>query len=121
MLILSGEAKQTRTALSELRLHLANLLGLRNPNEFSPLWVVDFPLLEWSEEENRFFAMHHPFTSPKDEDLKLLEKNPKKVRANAYDLVLNGNEIGGGSPIFQWTTKQVIFYRLIFYRYLHKQ
>ena len=97
LLILSGEVKQTRTALSELRLYLANLLGLRNPNEFSPLWVVDFPLLEWSEEENRFFAMHHPFTSPKDEDLKLLEKNPKKVRANAYDLVLNGNEIGGGS------------------------
>ena len=97
LLILSGEAKKTRTALSELRLHLADLLGLRKPDEFSPLWVVDFPLLQWSEEENRFFAMHHPFTSPKKEDLKLLEKNPKKVRANAYDLVLNGNEIGGGS------------------------
>ena len=97
VLILAGNADKTRTQLSTLRMHLATQLGLRNPNEFAPLWVVDFPLLEWDEESNRYHAMHHPFTSPKPEDLALLTTNPGKVRANAYDMVLNGNEIGGGS------------------------
>ena len=83
--------------MSALRLHLAELLNLRNPEEFSPLWVVDFPLLEWDEISKRYHAMHHPFTSPKLEDIGKLENDPGAVRANAYDLVLNGNEIGGGS------------------------
>ncbi len=97
ILVMTGDAVKTRTQLSALRMHLANELGLRDPNEFAPLWVVDFPLLEWDEESKRFHAMHHPFTSPKPEDIKLLETNPGAVRANAYDLVMNGNEIGGGS------------------------
>jgi len=97
ILVMSGDADKTRTQLSALRMHLANELGLRDPKEFAPLWVVDFPLLEWDEESKRFHAMHHPFTSPKPEDIKLLETNPGAVRANAYDLVMNGNEIGGGS------------------------
>ena len=95
--ILSGKADKVRGQLSALRMELAERLGLRKADEFAPLWVVDFPLLEFNEEENRFFAMHHPFTSPKPEDISLLESNPSAVRANAYDLVLNGNEIGGGS------------------------
>ena len=95
--ILSGKANKVRGQLSALRMELAERLGLRKADEFAPLWVVDFPLLEFNEEENRFFAMHHPFTSPKPEDISLLESNPSAVRANAYDLVLNGNEIGGGS------------------------
>ncbi len=97
MLILSGEEQKARTQLSALRMELGNQLGLRNPNEFAPLWVVDFPLLEWDPESNRYHAMHHPFTSPKPEDIGLLETSPGEVRANAYDLILNGNEIGGGS------------------------
>lgn len=97
ILVLSGDAFKTRTRLSALRMELATRLGLRKPDEFAPLWVVDFPLLEWDEESERFHAMHHPFTSPKPEDIPLLETDPGKVRANAYDLVLNGNEIGGGS------------------------
>jgi len=97
ILVMTGNAAKTRTQLSALRMHLANELGLRDPNEFAPLWVVDFPLLEWDEESKRFHAMHHPFTSPKLEDIKLLETDPGAVRANAYDLVMNGNEIGGGS------------------------
>ena len=80
-----------------LRLKIAEDLELRNPKDFAPLWVIDFPLLEWDEESNRFHAMHHPFTAPKDEDFSKIESDPKAVRANAYDLVLNGNEIGGGS------------------------
>ncbi len=95
--VLSGNTDKVRTQLSILRMELATRLGLRNPNEFAPLWVVDFPLLEWDEESNRFHAMHHPFTSPKPEDMHLLDTDPKNVRANAYDMVLNGNEIGGGS------------------------
>ncbi|MFK8302369.1 aspartate--tRNA ligase [Capnocytophaga stomatis] len=95
--ILSGKADKVRGQLSALRMELAERLGLRKSDEFAPLWVVDFPLLEFNEEENRFFAMHHPFTSPKPEDIPLLDTNPGAVRANAYDLVLNGNEIGGGS------------------------
>jgi aspartyl-tRNA synthetase len=97
ILVLSGPAQKTRTQLSALRMEMAERLELRKPEEFAPLWVVDFPLLEWDEETNRYHAMHHPFTSPKPEDISLLNKEPGKVRANAYDLVLNGNEIGGGS------------------------
>lgn len=97
MLVMSGEANKVRSQLSALRMELGNQLGLRKPNEFAPLWVIDFPLLEWDDETNRWHAMHHPFTSPKPEDIELLETNPGKARANAYDLVLNGNEIGGGS------------------------
>ena len=97
ILVLSGNANKTRTQLSALRMELASRLGLRNPEVFAPLWVVDFPLLEWDEETSRYHAMHHPFTSPKPEDMKLIETDPGKVRANAYDMVLNGNEIGGGS------------------------
>ncbi|HLP64288.1 aspartate--tRNA ligase [Flavobacterium sp.] len=97
ILVLSGNAHKTRTQLSALRMEVATRLGLRKPDEFAPLWVVDFPLLEWDEESGRYHAMHHPFTSPKPEDMKLIETEPGKVRANAYDMVLNGNEIGGGS------------------------
>ena len=95
--LMSGTENKVRTQLSALRMELGNRLGLRNPKEFSPLWVVDFPLLEWDGESGRYHAMHHPFTSPKPEDISLLETDPGKARANAYDLVLNGNEIGGGS------------------------
>ena len=97
ILIPSGNTNEVRSQMSALRLELAENLNLRNPNEFAPLWVTDFPLLEWDEESNKFHAMHHPFTSPKLDQLDLLKKNPKEVKANAYDLVLNGNEIGGGS------------------------
>ena len=97
ILILSGPENKTRAQLSALRMELGNRMGLRKSNEFAPLWVVDFPLLEWDEETERYHAMHHPFTSPKIEDMPLLDTDPGKVRANAYDLVLNGNEIGGGS------------------------
>ncbi len=95
--VLSGQTNKVRAQLSALRMELAERLGLRNPEEFAPLWVVDFPLLEWDEETERYHAMHHPFTSPKPEDIQLLDTKPGEVRANAYDLVLNGNEIGGGS------------------------
>ncbi|OWK99509.1 aspartate--tRNA ligase [Kaistella haifensis DSM 19056] len=95
--LMSGNENKVRTQLSALRMELGNRLGLRNPKEFAPLWVIDFPLLEWDEETGRYHAMHHPFTSPKPEDLELIHTEPGKVRANAYDLVLNGNEIGGGS------------------------
>jgi len=97
MLIMAGNEAKTRKALGELRMYLGNKLGLRKPNEFAPLWVLDFPLLEWDEDAKRWHAMHHPFTSPKPEDLHLLDSKPGKVRANAYDIVLNGHEIGGGS------------------------
>jgi aspartyl-tRNA synthetase len=97
MLILSGETDKVRKQLNELRLEMGNRLELRNPSVYKPLWVVDFPLLEWNEDHNRYQAMHHPFTSPKPEDIELLDKEPGKVRANAYDLVINGVEIGGGS------------------------
>ena len=95
--VLSGKIAEVRAQMSALRLEIAENLGLRNPEEFAPLWVTDFPLLEWDEESKQFHAMHHPFTSPKIDELDLLEKSPEKVKANAYDLVLNGNEIGGGS------------------------
>ncbi len=97
MLLLSGNLEKTQKALSELRLEMGQRMGLRNPAEFAPLWVVDFPLLEWDEDSQRFYAKHHPFTAPKPEDIELMTSNPAAVRANAYDLVINGVEIGGGS------------------------
>ena len=108
--VLSGPANKTRTRLSALRMELATRLGLRKPEEFAPLWVVDFPLLELDEESGRYHAMHHPFTSPKPQDIDLLSTQPGKVRANAYDMVLNGNEIGGGSiRIHDRATQQLMF------------
>jgi aspartyl-tRNA synthetase len=110
ILVISGDKKHSLNVLNELRLEMGNQLGLRNPEKFSPLWVVDFPLLEWDEESKRFHAMHHPFTSPKLEDLSLLESAPGKVRANAYDFVINGVEIGGGSiRIHQEEVQQKMF------------
>ena len=110
MLIMAGDADKTRGQLSTLRMEMAEKLGLRDPKVFAPLWVVDFPLLEWDEETERYHAMHHPFTSPKPEDVELLDTDPGKVRANAYDMVLNGNEIGGGSiRIFDRETQSRMF------------
>ena len=97
ILVLSGSANEVRKQMSELRLEMGEQLGLRDPKVFAPLWVLDFPLLEWDEETNRYHAMHHPFTSPKPEDLNKLDSAPGEVKANAYDMVLNGSEIGGGS------------------------
>ena len=111
--VLSGPANKTRSQLSALRMELGNRLGLRKPDEFAPLWVVDFPLLEWDEESGRYHAMHHPFTSPKPEDMHLLETNPGKVRANAYDMVLNGNEIGGGSIRIHDKATQARMFKLL--------
>ncbi len=110
IMVLSGPADKTRAQLSALRMELATRLGLRDPKVFAPLWVVDFPLLEFDEESGRYHAMHHPFTSPKPEDMHLLDTEPGKVRANAYDMVLNGNEIGGGSiRIHDKATQQLMF------------
>lgn len=110
ILVLAGEAAKMRKAMSELRLEMGNRLELRNKNTFSALWVVDFPLLEWSEENNRWHAMHHPFTSPKPEDITSLQNNPAVVRANAYDMVINGVEVGGGSiRIHDRTLQQRMF------------
>lgn len=115
MLILCGKTAETRGQLNDLRLYLGDELGLRDPQVFKPLWVVDFPLLEWDEESNRFHAMHHPFTSPKKEDISLLETAPGKVRANAYDLAMNGVELGGGSiRIHDKTLQQQMFKALGF-------
>jgi aspartyl-tRNA synthetase len=111
--VLSGPADKTRTALSALRMELATRLGLRNPAVFAPLWVVDFPLLEFEEESGRYHAMHHPFTSPKPEDMALLETEPGKVRANAYDMVLNGNEIGGGSIRIHDKATQALMFKYL--------
>jgi aspartyl-tRNA synthetase len=97
LLVLSGDLHTTRKQMSELRLHVASELGLRKQDVFKPLWVLDFPLLEWDEENQRWQAMHHPFTAPKPEDIELLHKDPGRVRANAYDLAMNGVELGGGS------------------------
>lgn len=97
MLILAGNKDETLSALNDLRLEMGNRLGLRDKDKFAPCWVVDFPLLEWDEEDQRYFAKHHPFTSPKKEDIKLFDSNPGEMRANAYDFVINGVEIGGGS------------------------
>ena len=115
LLVLSGDEKSTRKQLSELRLKMGEDLGLRDRTVFVPLWVVDFPLLEWDEESQRFHAMHHPFTSPKREDIPLLESDPGSVRANAYDLVINGVEVGGGSiRIHDRATQQLMFTHLGF-------
>ncbi|NKI30980.1 aspartate--tRNA ligase [Croceivirga thetidis] len=115
ILVLSGEANKTRAQLSALRMELAERLGLRNPDEFAPLWVIDFPLLELDEETGHYHAMHHPFTSPKPGQLELLDTNPGDVKANAYDLVLNGNEIGGGSiRIHDKETQAIMFKHLGF-------
>ena len=97
MLILAGKTMPTRKALNELRLEMGNRLGLRDKNTFAPLWVIDFPMFEWDEETQRFYAMHHPFTNPKDEDIPMLDSDTGNVRANAYDMVINGVELGGGS------------------------
>lgn len=113
--VLSGPTNKTRTQLSALRMEMAERLGLRNPEEFAPLWVIDFPLLEWDEDTERYHAMHHPFTSPKPEDIEKLSTDPGNVRANAYDLVLNGNEIGGGSVrIFDKELQALMFNHLGF-------
>ncbi|MEO6287400.1 MAG: aspartate--tRNA ligase [Dyadobacter sp.] len=110
LLILSGQGDKTRKQLNELRLEMGSRLGLRNPQEYRALWVLDFPLLEFGETENRWFAMHHPFTSPKPEDIDLLDKNLGLVRANAYDMVINGVEVGGGSVrIFEKELQKKMF------------
>ncbi len=115
LLVLSGDINPTRSALSMLRLHVGDELGLKNPEEFKLLWVVDFPLLEWDEDTQRFHAMHHPFTSPQKEDMALLETDPGAVRANAYDLVINGVEVGGGSiRIHDKETQALMFTHLGF-------
>ena len=94
---MSGERKNILSVLGKLRIFLAKTLDLINKNKFAPLWVIDFPLFEWDDENKRYSAMHHPFTAPKEDDIKKLSSNPLQVKANAYDLVLNGSEIGGGS------------------------
>jgi aspartyl-tRNA synthetase len=110
ILIIPGELNKTRKQLNDLRLEMGNRLNLRPKNVFKPLWVIDFPLLEWDEDAQRYFAMHHPFTSPKPEDISLLESNPGAVRANAYDMVINGVELGGGSiRIFNKELQQKMF------------
>lgn len=113
MLVLAGERKKTLAALSELRLEMGSRLGLRKRDVYVPLWVVDFPLLEWDEEEKRFFAMHHPFTSPVPGDLPLMETDPGRVRANAYDLVINGVEIGGGSVRIHDASVQKLMFKVL--------
>lgn len=115
ILLMAGDSFTTRKQLNELRLLMGERLGFRDKNKFSALWVLDFPLLEWSEETKRYHAMHHPFTSPKPEDIKLLDTDPGKVRANAYDMVINGTEVGGGSiRIHDRPTQQMMFNHLGF-------
>jgi aspartyl-tRNA synthetase len=97
LLIMAGKRNKTLSQLSELRLEMGNRCGLRDKNKYAPLWVIDFPLFEWDEETQRFYAMHHPFTSPKPEDIPYFETDPGSIRANAYDCVVNGVELGGGS------------------------
>jgi len=111
MFVLAGQADKVRKQLNELRLEMGTRLGLRDKNTFAPLWVLDFPLLEWDEESGRYHAMHHPFTSPKPEDIALLDTAPGEVRANAYDLVLNGSEIGGGSIRIHDRTLQALMFK----------
>jgi aspartyl-tRNA synthetase len=115
MLILAGEKYSMLKALGELRLEMSRQLGLTSPDVFAPLWVIDFPLLEWDEDTKRFYAKHHPFTSPRIEDMQLLDSDPGKVRANAYDMVINGVEVGGGSiRIHDKTLQQKMFKTLGF-------
>ena len=110
LLVLSGKTEKTQKALSELRLEMGTRMQLRDSSTFAPLWVVDFPMLEWDEDTQRFYAKHHPFTSPKPEDIPLMDTNPGEVRANAYDLVINGVEVGGGSiRIFEKDLQRKIF------------
>ncbi|QNL50866.1 aspartate--tRNA ligase [Olivibacter sp. SDN3] len=111
ILVMAGDAEKTRKQLNELRLEMGNRLGLRDKNKFSALWVVDFPLLEWDDETSRYHAMHHPFTSPKPEDIGLLDTAPGKVRANAYDMVINGTEVGGGSIRIHDKGKQELMFK----------
>ncbi|RIJ43100.1 aspartate--tRNA ligase [Pontibacter oryzae] len=113
ILILAGDADRTRKALNELRLEMGSRLGLRDKNVFSPLWVVDFPLLEWDDESKRYHAMHHPFTSPKPEDVELIDDRPGDIRANAYDMVINGVEVGGGSIRIHDRSLQEQMFRLL--------
>jgi aspartyl-tRNA synthetase len=111
--VMAGAAHATRTQLSALRMEIAEQMGLRKAHEFAALWVTDFPLLEWDEDSQRYHAMHHPFTAPKKEDLGLLDSDPAKAKANAYDLVLNGNEIGGGSIRIHDTSLQEKMFDLL--------
>lgn len=113
ILLLSGSKKQTLAALSELRLEMGNRLNLRTKDKFVPLWIVDFPLFEWDDETGRYYAMHHPFTSPHPEDIKLMESDPGKVRADAYDLVINGVEIGGGSVRIHDNSIQKLMFKVL--------
>ncbi len=113
VLIMSGEKRQTLTGLSELRLEMGNRLNLRTKDKFVPLWVIDFPLLEWDYEMNRYYAMHHPFTSPHPDDINLMETDPGKVRANAFDLVINGVEIGGGSVRIHDASVQKLMFKVL--------
>ena len=115
MLFMAGRTTATQVALGALRLEVARTEGLLDPKVFKPLWVVDFPLFEWDEETQRFYAMHHPFTSPHPEDIDLFESNPGAMRANAYDMVINGTEVGGGSiRIFDRTVQERMFKTLGF-------
>jgi aspartyl-tRNA synthetase len=111
ILVLAGQTDKVRKQLNELRLEMGSRLGLRDKNTFAPLWVLDFPLLEWDEETSRYHAMHHPFTSPKPEDIAMLDTQPGEVRANAYDLVINGTEIGGGSIRIHDRTLQSLMFK----------
>ena len=113
MLVLCGKKFKTLTQLCALRLHVAELLGLRDPKKFAPLWVVDFPMFEWDDETERYYAMHHPFTSPKPEDVQYLESDPGRVRANAYDFVCNGTEIGGGSIRIHDAQLQALIFKIL--------
>jgi aspartyl-tRNA synthetase len=113
MLILCGKKFKALTQLCALRLHVAQELGLRDPKKFAPLWVVDFPMFEWDDETERYYAMHHPFTSPKPEDVEYLESDPGRVRANAYDFVCNGTEIGGGSIRIHDAHLQALIFKIL--------
>ncbi|MEX2596921.1 MAG: aspartate--tRNA ligase [Salibacteraceae bacterium] len=113
ILIMAGDKNKTRKQLCELRLEMANQLGLRKPFEYSPLWVIDFPLLEWDEETQRYYAMHHPFTSPKPEHINLLDSDPGSINANAYDMVINGVELGGGSIRIHDQSLQAKMFKLL--------
>ena len=113
LLLISGEKQKSLNILSELRLEMGNRLDLRDNSKFAPVWIVDFPLFEKDEETGALHAMHHPFTSPKNEDISLLDTNPEKVKANAYDLVINGNEIGGGSIRIHDTEMQEKMFELL--------
>ena len=113
MLVLCGKKFKALTQLCALRLHVAELLGLRDPKKFAPLWIVDFPMFEWDDETERYYAMHHPFTSPKPEDVQYMESDPGRVRANAYDFVCNGTEIGGGSIRIHDAQLQALIFKIL--------